>query len=234
MSNHTSNRNIFFLFILGLLFLLAGCGGGGDGDVETADGIPDNIDSTVTIDASVTEGDVPLEVKFRAKSDDFILSQSWNFGDGTTKETINPNSSVKHTYKEEGTYTVSLATNTNLGGQQGDTIEITVGSGTSFPVTKIFLDNLSPDLTLYSVVGNSSVGDTDFNFALYDTVTGEPTLGIEPGDRGYIEVKCDVEWELDASFTDGTDPDAWNAQRGMQFYSCARNYEWIFFDLPNP
>ena len=234
MSNHTSARSIIYLFTLGLSLLLAGCGGGGDGDVETADGIADTIDSTVTIDASVTEGDVPLEVKFRAKSDDLVLSQSWNFGDGATKETINPNSSVKHTYKEEGTYTVSLAANTNLGGQQGDTIEITVGSGNTFPVTKIFLNNFSPDLTLYSVVGNSSVGDIDFNFALYDTVTGDPTQGIGPDERGYIEVKCDVEWELEASFTDGTDLDAESEQRGMQFYSCGRPYEWLFFVLPNP
>ena len=145
MSTHTSNRNIFFLFILGLSLLLAGCGGDGDDDVKTADGIADTIDSTVTIDASVTEGDVPLEVKFRAKSDDLVLSQSWNFGDGATKEKINPNSSVKHTYKEEGTYTVSLVTNTNLGGQQSDTIVITVGAGNTFPVTKVTLNNFLPD-----------------------------------------------------------------------------------------
>ena len=235
MSNHTSARSIFFLFILGLSFLIAGCGGDGDGEVKTADGIADTIDSTVIIDASVTEGDAPLEVKFRAKSDDLILSQSWNFGDGDTAETINPNSSVKHKYKEEGTYTVSLVTNTNLGGAQTDSIIITVGSGITYPVTTVSLFNLSPDLTLYSIVGDSSVGDTDFSFRLQETDPDNASPGlIEPGELGFIEVRCDVSWSLNASFTDGTDPDASNVQRGMELYSCGQDYEWIFFELADP
>jgi PKD repeat protein len=233
-NNRTFTRSIIALFILNLSLLMAGCGGDGDGSVKTADGIGDTIDSTVTIDASVTNGDAPLEVRFRAKSDDLVLSQLWNFGDGTTAETINPNTSVKHTYTEEGTYTVSLVTETNLGGQQSDAIEITVGSGVSLPVTKVYFSNLSPDQYLVKVVGNSNAGDTDFNFTLYDTVTGEPSLSIGPGDQGYIEVKCDVSWELDVSFTDSNGADAGQDQIGMELYSCGVDYEWTYFDLLNP
>ena len=230
-TNLSVTRSFIALFILNLSFLLAGCNGDDDGTVKTADGTADTIDSTVTISRSVTEGDAPLEVRFRAKSDDFILSQSWNFGDGAAAETINPNSSVKHTYTAEGTYTVSLVANTNLGGAQTDTTTITVGSGISFPVTTVYLFNLSPDLTLYSIVGNSSVGDNDFNFQLQESDPDNASPGlIEPGELGYIEVKCDVSWSLDAAFTDGNDVEA-QVHRGMELYSCGEDYEWIFFEL---
>jgi hypothetical protein len=232
-NNHTVTRSISLLFLLNFLLLIAGCGDG-DGSVKTADGAGKTIDSTVTIDANVTTGDAPLEVKLRAKSDDFILSQSWNFGDGATAETINPNTTVKHTYTEDGTYTVSLIANTNLGGAQADSIQITVGTGINAPVTTVFLFNLS-DLTLYSIVGDSSVGDSGFNFPLQETDPDNTSPGlIEPGELGYIEVKCDVSWSLDAFFTDGVDPDAWQVNRGMELYSCGEDDVWDFFDLPNP
>ena len=107
---------------------MAGCGGGSDSEVKT-------IDSTVTIEATAT--DTPLEVKFKVVSDDLILSATWNFGDGEIVEIspnsptgpINPNSSFKHTYLAFGTYTVSVRSETNSGGTQTDTVEITIGSG---------------------------------------------------------------------------------------------------------
>ena len=234
-NNRTFTRSIIVLFILNLLFLMAGCGGDKD-DIDTVDDSNvKTIDSTVTIDASVTQGDAPLDVKFFAESDDLVLSQSWNFGDGDTAETLDPNRSVKHTYTEEGTYTVSLNANTNLGGARTDSITITVGSGITFPVTTVYLVNLLPDQTLYSVVGNSSVGDTDFNFRLQETDPDNASPGlIEPGEEGFIEVKCDVSWEMKASFTDGIDLDTFQEQRGMELYLCGVDYEWIFFELPNP
>ena len=226
-NNRTFTRSIIILFILSLSLFMAGCGGGGDGSVETADGLGQTIDSTVTIDASAIAGDAPLEVKFHVKSDDLVLSQLWNFGDGATAETINPNSSVKHTYTEDGIYIVSVATETNLGGQQSDAIEIIVGAGIAFPVTRVILNNLLLDEILVKVVGDSSVGDVDFNFTLYDTVTGEPTLGVGPAERGFIEVKCDVSWGLDLSFTDADGADTGQLQIGMQLYSCGEEYEWF-------
>ena len=231
MSNsHPASRSIIVLFFLNFLFLMAGCGGDDDG-VETADGIGKTIDSTVTIDASVPAGDAPIEAKFSVKSDDLVLSQLWNFGDGTTADTINPNSSVKHTYTEDGIYTVSVVTETNLGGAQSDSITIKVGSGVSSPVTEVFLNNLLPDLTISKVVGSSSVGDVDFNFQLISSVTGEPTAGLEPGERGYIEVKCDVTWGLDLSLTDVDGNDAGDDQIGMQLYLCGVKYEWEVLEL---
>ena len=234
MSSHrTFTRNFIVLFILNLSFLMVGCGGGdSDGTVETADGIADTIDSTVTIDASVTEGGAPLEVRFSVDSDDLVLSQSWNFGDGAIAQSINPNSSVEHTYLEDGTYTVSVVTNTNLGGPRTDTILITVGTGISLFGSTVFLINNTSDLTLYSIVGNSSVGDIDFNFRLQETDPDDDTPGvIEPGEQGFIELTCDVSWELDAFFTDGVDLDAWEVHQGMTFIACGEDYTWRFFDI---
>ena len=240
-NNRTFTRSIIVLFFLNLSYLIAGCGGGGDDTIKTVD--DDNvktIDSTVTIEASPISGEAPLEVKFSLDSNDLILSASWNFGDGESvgpispdspTGPINPNSSIKHTFTEEGTYTVSVTTDTNSGGPQGDTIVITVGPGVSSPVTKVILNNLSPDLSITRVVGDSSVGDTDFNFALSDTVTGDFTPSIGPGERGFIEVKCDVSWQLDVSFTDSDGADAGQTQLGMQLYSCGEDFEWILFEL---
>jgi PKD repeat protein len=239
-TNRTFIRSIIVLFTLNLSFLIAGCGGGGDGTIKTVD--DDNvktIDSTVTIEASPISGEAPLEVKFSVKSNDLILSASWNFGDGEAVEIspnnptgpINPNSSIKHTFTEEGTYTVSVATETNSGGPQGDTIEITVGSGISFPVTKVFLSNFTPEEALTKVVGNSSVGDNDFNFPMTDSDTGEFILSLEPGETGFIEVKCDVSWELDVSITDVSSGDTRQDLIGMQLYLCGVDYEWEYFEL---
>jgi len=61
------------------------------------------------------------------------------FGDGITVEPVNPNSSVTHTYTEDGTYIVSVKAELNLEGTQTDAIEITVGSGTSTDVGDINL-----------------------------------------------------------------------------------------------
>jgi len=46
-TNRTATRSIIVLIILGVSFLIAGCGGDGDGTVKTADGIADTIDSAI-------------------------------------------------------------------------------------------------------------------------------------------------------------------------------------------
>ena len=66
-TNRTFIRSIIVLFTLNLSFLMAGCGGGGDGTIKAVD--DDNvktIDSSVTIDASTIQGESPLEVKLSA------------------------------------------------------------------------------------------------------------------------------------------------------------------------
>ena len=88
---YNSTQNVFVLFSFCLSIFMAGCGGGGDGTIEQVDeGNVKTIDSSVTIDFSTKETQVPLEVKFRVESNDLILSALWNFGDGEAVE-VSPN-----------------------------------------------------------------------------------------------------------------------------------------------
>src|SRR5439155_20500715 len=54
--------------------------------------------------ASPTSGQAPLKVTFTDTSTGSVTGWVWNFGDGTSSTTQNP----QHTYSTTGTYTVSL------------------------------------------------------------------------------------------------------------------------------
>lgn len=66
------------------------------------------------LEASLTEGDLPLEVTFIDTSSDGgqqTESWRWDFGDGNTSTAMNP----VHTYTERGTYSVRLEIQTPYG-----------------------------------------------------------------------------------------------------------------------
>ncbi|MCF6284554.1 MAG: PKD domain-containing protein [Candidatus Hydrogenedentes bacterium] len=66
------------------------------------------------LEASVTEGDLPLEVTFQDVSKvggQPILSWRWDFGDGNVSTAMNP----VHSYTERGVYAVSLEVETPWG-----------------------------------------------------------------------------------------------------------------------
>lgn len=64
------------------------------------------------IHASVTEGDIPLEVNF-ASTGSTGVSHAWNFGDGGSAATANPS----HTYTAAGEYLVRLTVTDGAGRQ---------------------------------------------------------------------------------------------------------------------
>lgn len=81
--------------------------------------------------SNVSEGSVPLNVKFIDSSTNSPTSWVWSFGDGGTSTERSP----VHTYTTAGTYTVTL-TATNAGGSNTITKagEIVVGSVSARPV----------------------------------------------------------------------------------------------------
>jgi len=67
--------------------------------------IVDDRVPTAAFSGNPTQGSRPLEVQFTDESTGKNLtSRFWEFGDGTTSTEVNP----KHTYSEDGVYTVSL------------------------------------------------------------------------------------------------------------------------------
>ncbi len=90
----TSLRSLFLVMILSVL---AGCGGGGGESIA-----PEPTAAGFT--SSVTEGEYDLLVQFTDTSTGAIESWLWDFGDGNSSTEQNPS----HTYTAEGIYTVSL------------------------------------------------------------------------------------------------------------------------------
>lgn len=168
----TFARNIAALFILNLSLLLVGCGGGGGDDNKSVQGESDDA-SAVSIKASTVAGEAPLTVKFSVKSDDFILSAKWDYGDGTTAEPVDPNSSVTHTYTKDGTYTVSVNAGLNLGGTQSDTIKITVGTGiTPVSIEASVTEGDVPLTVIFNPVSDDFILSASWDFG--DGATADP------------------------------------------------------------
>ena len=84
-------------------------------------------DLTISFDGSESrdpDGDMPL-------------TYLWDFGDGTTKETTNPESSVSHTYQTAGKYSVTLKVRNSQGKESTpDTVEVFPGDTPPEPAIK--------------------------------------------------------------------------------------------------
>lgn len=84
---------------------------------------PQPSELSVTLSASVTEGEAPLTVAFEAEADGYTPDFIWEFGDGS--EILFSEPEQTHTYREAGRYTASVS----VGGSEdlvSDTVTITV------------------------------------------------------------------------------------------------------------
>jgi len=131
--------------------------------------------------ASVTEGQVPLNVKFISKCTGEVTNWKWDFGDGE----FAAGPSTQHTYSSEGVFSVSL------------TIEGTGGSDTN---TKPAFIKVISDVISWKVakdyIGQNKVIDGVVVGARYATnVRGKPTfLNFNNPYSGYFT--C-VLWDSD-------------------------------------
>ena len=89
--------------------------------------------------ANTAGGDIPLTVTFSSTGstdlDGTIASYFWNFGDGATSTTQNP----QHTYTVAGKYVVILTVTDNLGVQTTETVSIAATNPNIPPVAKMII-----------------------------------------------------------------------------------------------
>ncbi|MCB8924171.1 MAG: PKD domain-containing protein [Ardenticatenaceae bacterium] len=87
---------------------------------------PVNQPPTAVASADVTSGDAPLSVNFTGSgssdSDGTIASYAWDFGDGGSATTANPN----YSYTTAGIYVATLTVTDNEGATDTDAVTITV------------------------------------------------------------------------------------------------------------
>ncbi|HWW01806.1 MAG TPA: S8 family serine peptidase, partial [Candidatus Acidoferrum sp.] len=92
---------------------------------------------TANFSASPTSGQAPLTVQFTDTSTGNPTSWNWNFGDGLTGTTQNPN----HTYSSAGSFTATLTVANSAGQTNSKSSTITVTNATQSPVTASFSAN---------------------------------------------------------------------------------------------
>jgi PKD repeat protein len=86
-----------------------------------------NLPPTATTQAYPTSGQAPLAVSFSAQANDpdgVIVSQTWDFGDGTTSSSQN----TTHTYTSPGIYNATFTVLDNDGAQSTSLIQVSVTS----------------------------------------------------------------------------------------------------------
>ncbi|MFP5212431.1 MAG: PKD domain-containing protein, partial [Acidobacteriota bacterium] len=114
---------------------------------------------------SITSGELPLVVDFVNMSKGKITSRSWDFGDGTTSTAVNPT----HTYRQEGSFTVSL-TVTGPGGS--NTKSATLISAVARPDFSARLTGTSDPLSVqFTDTSLGSISARSWNFGDGSTST---------------------------------------------------------------
>ena len=97
-----------------------------------------NQNPTAVINATPTQGQAPLDVKFSGTQshdpDGDTLSFLWDFGDGSQTET---GANVEHTFNSRGVFNVQLTVSDGNGGADTTTTQILVGE--TVPQPQIFM-----------------------------------------------------------------------------------------------
>jgi len=146
-----------------------------DGEMEISQTEPElstNLAPIVTVDASITSGNIPLTVSFSSiasDNDGAIVSYHWDFKDGESSIEQNPT----HTYQNYGRYNVELTVTDDKGAIGIDTITIDV----QFPDPVIVTHNFHDTSTYFygydifgiiKNVGNSNIKDVSVKITFYD------------------------------------------------------------------
>ena len=140
-----------------LLSMIAGCGGKTTAPFD------------FTIEASVTEGTAPLEVRFTTtvKSGKMPVIFTWNFGDGS--ETVYDQNPT-HVYETAGVFTATLDATDDAGKYQTKTIDITVVEPMEVIAAADPTGGIAPLLVNFS---SSVTGGTEPYTYLWDFRDGE-------------------------------------------------------------
>ncbi|NWF69667.1 MAG: PKD domain-containing protein, partial [Chloroflexi bacterium] len=119
-------------------------------------------DAAFAVDLST--GQTPLTVRFANQSTGQIVSQTWDFGDGTTPSTeVSP----VHTYTSAGTFTVTLRV-IGPGGQDTATTTITTTAPPNAPVAAFTANPTSGDFPLNVTFTNTSTDATSYSWTFGD------------------------------------------------------------------
>jgi len=86
-------------------------------------------------DALAANGHAPLQVTFMDTSTGWITNRFWDFGDGSTSTSQNP----QHTYTVPGKYVATLTVTDNLGEVTSDTVAIDAMAPNLIPVAKFIV-----------------------------------------------------------------------------------------------
>ena len=129
---------------------------------------------------NTTSSESPFEVELSAKSNDAdgsVVSYSWNLGDGSTAQ----GSTLKHTYRSAGTYTIKLTVTDNDGNKNSTetTIEVTDSSSNPAPPIADFTVEIihAGALPVKVKFDASSSRDDDGHIVSYNWNFGDGTIG---------------------------------------------------------
>ena len=177
-------------------------GSGGEGETPSENQAP-----VAVISASTTSGQAPLTVSFASSNstdDKGITGRSWDFKDGETSTSTNP----QHTFTDAGTYQVSFTATDAEGLEDTATVTITVGSTQNeAPVAVANADPVIGDAPLdVQFLSNSSSDDQGITAYLWDFDNGLSTSNQNPSttfnDPGVYEVSLTVTDAQGLSSTD--------------------------------
>lgn len=148
---------------------------------ETVRILPENSLPQIQFDVSSDQGTAPLEVELDASAstdaDGRIIRYLWDFGDGRVGDGV----SVRHNYVSPGTYTLTLTLIDDRGGQNNESVNITVqapASGYTGNVTR----SVETPLVNQSVVFDASTlvsGGSVFTYA-WDFGDGVTSADAQP------------------------------------------------------
>ena len=118
---------------------------GTDSVVITVADPPANRAPSVEAAAAPRSGNAPLSVLFSSEATDpdgDELTYLWEFGDGDTASDV---ASIRHTYRQGGTYTAKLTVTDEDGASASSTVSITVGNppGNQAPTVQVAADPIS-------------------------------------------------------------------------------------------